>query len=240
MLFQDKTVIVTGGSHGIGLAVSKAYLEEGASVIIADKEEPDLIHDHLHYIKTDVSVPDDISQLFSEADQHFKQIDILINNAGISKFSSFYDLSIEEWDNVLNTNLRSAFLCAQAAARRMRDNPDGGSLVHISSTRAFMSEPNTESYAASKGGIYALSHALAMTLQDDGITSNSISPGWIETKDYEQLRSVDHQQHPSKRVGKPEDIARACLFLTDPRNNFINGENFIIDGGMTRKMIYEH
>ncbi|MFC4403138.1 SDR family NAD(P)-dependent oxidoreductase [Gracilibacillus xinjiangensis] len=240
MKFHNKVVVVTGGSNGIGHAIAKAYLTEGAFVVIADKAQPNLSHDQLYYMKTDVSVPEEINQLFAEIDQLFTHIDILINNAGISKFSSFYDLTAEEWDHVINTNLRSTFLCSQAAAKRMRNNENGGSLVHITSTRAFMSEPNTESYAASKGGIYALTHALAMTLQNDGITSNSISPGWIETQNYEQLRSIDHAQHPSKRVGKPDDIANACLFLTDPKNDFINGENLTIDGGMTKKMIYEH
>ncbi|KAB8138971.1 SDR family oxidoreductase [Gracilibacillus oryzae] len=240
MSFQNKAVIVTGGSNGIGEAVVKAYLAEGAFVINADKEEPAFHHANLYYIKTDVSNPNDIEQLFSQIDNQFNQIDILINNAGISRFSSFYDLTVEEWDQVINTNLRSVFLCSQAAARRMRNNKNGGSLVHIASTRAFMSEPDTESYAASKGGIYALTHALAMTLQEDRITSNSISPGWIETTNYDQLRSIDHEQHPSNRVGNPEDIAKACLFLTNSSNNFINGENLTIDGGMTKKMIYEH
>ena len=102
-----------------------------------------------------------------------------------------------------------------------------------------MSEPNSEAYAASKGGIYALTHALAASFAKDHIQVNCISPGWIETGDYFQLREIDHVQHFSGRVGKPEDIARACLYLTSEGNNFINGANMIIDGGMTRKMIYE-
>ncbi|MNN64818.1 N-acylmannosamine 1-dehydrogenase [compost metagenome] len=102
-----------------------------------------------------------------------------------------------------------------------------------------MSEPNTEAYAASKGAISALTHAMAVTLGEDGITVNCISPGWIETGDYTDLREIDHKQHPSGRVGKPEDIARACLYLTAPENNFVTGAQLVIDGGMTRKMIYE-
>ncbi|MNS89580.1 3-oxoacyl-[acyl-carrier-protein] reductase FabG [compost metagenome] len=114
-----------------------------------------------------------------------------------------------------------------------------GSVVNISSTRATMSEPNSEAYAASKGAIISLSHAMAISLGKDGIKVNSISPGWIETGDYEALRPEDHQQHPAGRVGKPADIARACLYLTHPDNTFITGANLVIDGGMTRKMIYE-
>ena len=117
-------------------------------------------------------------------------------------------------------------------------NEKGGSIVNIASTRALMSEPNTELYAASKGGIVALTHALAASFADDYITVNAISPGWIETGDYSLLTEADHEQHFSKRVGKPEDIARACLFLTDDNNDFITGTNMVIDGGMTKKMIY--
>jgi len=102
-----------------------------------------------------------------------------------------------------------------------------------------MSEPDTEVYAATKGGIVALTHALAASFAPDHIQVNCISPGWIETREYESLRDIDHTQHFSQRVGKPEDIARACLFLTNAENNFINGINLTIDGGMTKKMIYE-
>ena len=115
----------------------------------------------------------------------------------------------------------------------------GGAISNMASTRAMMSEPNSESYAASKGGIVALTHALASSFSELNITVNSISPGWIETGDYEALKPSDHSQHLSNRVGKPDDIARACLYLANPDNNFITGTNLTIDGGMTKKMIYE-
>jgi NAD(P)-dependent dehydrogenase (short-subunit alcohol dehydrogenase family) len=145
---------------------------------------------------------------------------------------------VEEWDNVINTNLRSTFLCSREAAKIMKLN-GGGSIVNISSTRAFMSEPDSEAYAATKGGIVALTHALAASFAPYHIQVNCISPGWIETGDYEKLSESDHIQHLSGRVGKPEDIARACIYLTGDKNNFINGSNITIDGGMTRKMIYQ-
>ncbi|MGP4038379.1 SDR family oxidoreductase [Gracilibacillus sp. D59] len=238
MRYQDKVVVVTGGANGIGKAIAENYLVEGATVVVADIMKP--LNADIHFVQTDVSKLEDIEQLFRFIKDSFSRLDILINNAGVSTFGNFYEITVDDWDHVINTNLRSVFLCSQQAARIMRKQSIGGSLVHIASTRAFMSEANTESYAASKGGIFALTHALAMSLQDDHITSNAISPGWIETAEYDQLRAIDHKQHPSKKVGKPEDIARACLFLTDSANNFINGENLIIDGGMTRKMIYEH
>jgi NAD(P)-dependent dehydrogenase (short-subunit alcohol dehydrogenase family) len=122
----------------------------------------------------------------------------------------------------------------------MRKQETGGSIVNIASTRAIMSEPNSEAYAATKGGIVAITHALATSLSEHHITVNAISPGWIETGDYNKLRDIDHEQHLSGRVGKPSDIAKACLYLTDPQNDFVTGINLVVDGGMTRKMIYEH
>ncbi|GGM39917.1 putative oxidoreductase [Paraliobacillus quinghaiensis] len=247
MTFTEKVVIVTGGANGIGQAIVKVYAKEGARVVIADidkkagEEVLRLTREEgaeTIFIETDVRDPNSIEQLMKRTVETFGVIDILINNAGVSRFKSFFDLSVTEWDDIINTNLRGVFLCAQEAAKIMRGN--GGAIVNLASTRAFMSEPNTESYSASKGGIYALTHSLALTLQEENITVNAISPGWIATENYEALRQIDHTQHPSKRVGKPEDIARACLFLTNPLNDFITGENIVIDGGMTRKMMYEH
>ncbi|WP_077624475.1 glucose 1-dehydrogenase [Sediminibacillus massiliensis] len=249
MDFKDKVVIVTGGGHGIGEAVAKAFASASAKVIIADmdREAADKVVKEIKKsageatsVETDIRFPDQITTLVNSAIDTYGKIDILINNAGVSRFKPVFDLTVEEWDDVINTNLRGTFLCAREAAKRMRENPNGGSIVNIASTRAFMSEKDSEAYAATKGGISALTHALSMSLSDDRITVNAISPGWIDTGDYQKLREIDHEQHPSKRVGKPDDIARTCLFLTNPENDFITGENIIVDGGMTRKMIYEH
>jgi NAD(P)-dependent dehydrogenase (short-subunit alcohol dehydrogenase family) len=247
MDLKDKIVIVTGAGKGIGRGIAESYATEGAKVILAEKipelgfeTEKSLVSvgKSAVFIQTDVSRPNDIVELIKRTKELFGRIDILINNAGISKWNSPYDISVEEWDDIINSNLRSVFLCSREAARAMKDQ-GGGSIVNIASTRAFMSEPNSEAYAASKGGIYALTHALAASFSKDHIQVNCISPGWIETGDYSQLRETDHTQHLSGRVGKPEDIAKACLYLTSEGNNFINGANLVIDGGMTRKMIYE-
>lgn len=247
MEFKNKFVIVTGSGHGIGRGVALAYAEAGAKVIIAEKD-PEVATETYRMIQdmggagtvilTDVSKQEDILSLMEQVEARYKKLDILINNAGISKWESPYDLCLQEWDRVINTNLRSVFLCSREAAKLMRKNKQG-SIVNIASTRAVMSEPNSEAYAASKGGIIALTHALAASLSEDNIQVNCVSPGWIETGDYDKLREIDHDQHFSRRVGTPEDIARACLYLTGDKNNFVNGTNLIIDGGMTRKMIYE-
>ena len=247
MKYTGKTAVVTGGGSGIGRAIAYAYAEEGASVVIADCDEKNGSETEKKinstggssiFIKTDVSHPPDVEKMISETARKLGRIDILVNNAGVSVRSSVYSLSIEEWDMIINTNLRSVFVCSQKAAEIMKIHR-GGKIINIASTRAFMSEPGSEAYAASKGGIVSLTHALAASLAPDKIQVNSISPGWIETGEYESLSEADHLQHFSQRVGRPDDIARACLFLTLPENDFITGTNFVIDGGMTKKMIYE-
>ncbi|KGR78681.1 SDR family NAD(P)-dependent oxidoreductase [Ureibacillus manganicus] len=246
--FQNKVVVITGAAQGIGKEVARQYAKHGAKVVLADineelglktRKEISIEHDSIIFVPTDVRLETDVIHLMDKAVQDFGKIDILINNAGIFHPGSLYDLSLEVWDNVINTNLRSVFLCSKEAAKFMKLNSNGGSIISMASTRAFMSEPNTESYAATKGGIIALTHALASSLAPDRIRVNCISPGWIETGDYEQLREIDHEQHFSRRVGKPDDIARACLYLTDEGNDFVTGINLTVDGGMTKKMIYE-
>lgn len=242
MKLQNKTVIITGAANGIGKGISAAYVNAGANVVLADMDEEagqalqQQLGSKALFVKTDVRKEEDIQHLMTKTIEHFHQIDILINNAGVSRFTPLHDLSVEAWDDVINTNLRSVFIASKEASMHMKN---GGSIVNIASTRASMSEPNSEAYAATKGGIVALTHALAASLSERDITVNSISPGWIQNENYEELRDKDHAQHLSNRVGKPSDIAKACLYLTDSENNFVNGENITVDGGMTRKMIYE-
>lgn len=242
MNFHNKTVIVTGAANGIGKGIATAYINAGAQVVLADLDEKagqtlqQALGDNAIFVQTDVRKEKDIQHLMTKTLEHFQQIDILINNAGVSRFTPLHDLTVDAWDDVINTNLRSVFIASKEASKYMKR---GGSIVNIASTRATMSEPNSEAYAATKGGIVALTHALAASLSERNITVNAISPGWIQNENYEELKDKDHAQHLSNRVGKPEDIAKACLYLTDSENNFVNGENITVDGGMTRKMIYE-
>lgn len=242
---MSRTVIITGGANGIGEELVKQYASLGDTVVFADVDEEkgkrmQQDNKNVSFVQTDVRNIAEIEQLMKEAVRQTGRIDILINNAGVSRFKSPFDLTVEDWDDVINTNLRSTFFCSKEAAKVMRTNSSGGFIVNIASTRATMSEPDSEAYAATKGGIVALTHALAASLSEDRIKVNCISPGWIETKEYEELRQIDHDQHLSKRVGKPADIAKACFYLTDPANDFVTGSNIVVDGGMTRKMIYEH
>lgn len=246
MDYKGKVMLVTGGGKGIGRVISHEYLKLGATVIVADIDEEhgnafvselkETGYSAMFY-KIDLQDVLAIREMFRNIINSYGKIDILINNAGKGIFKSLYELTAEEWDEVLNLNLRAAFIGAQEFAKYCRGNAYGR-IINIASTRYLMSEPNSEAYAASKGGIVSLTHALALSLSDENITVNSISPGWIENNRYDMLTEEDHKQHPSKRVGKPEDIFRACLFLTDESNDFINGENIVIDGGMTKKMIY--
>jgi NAD(P)-dependent dehydrogenase (short-subunit alcohol dehydrogenase family) len=248
MPFTNKVVVVTGGANGIGRGVVSAFSKKGAQVLIADVDEnagketeSELKQEGFDvlFVQTDVRNPSDISNLMKTAKNTFGRVDVLINNAGKGLFKSLYEITVDEWDDIIQTNLRSVFLCSREAAKYMRDNKEGGAIVNIASTRAMMSEPNSEGYAATKGGIVAITHALAASLSNERITVNAISPGWIHTGEYSQLTTIDHEQHLSNRVGRPEDIARACLYLTAKENDFVTGINLVVDGGMTRKMIYE-
>lgn len=248
MNYSNKIILVTGAANGIGKVISREYLKLGATVVLADiDEEGGTVLEEAYknqgykalFYKIDLSDAQEIIKMFEEIMSKYKKIDILINNAGISEFKSLYDVTVEEFDKVIDVNLRATFITSREFAKYNK-NCNYGRIINISSTRYLMSEPNSEAYAASKGGIVSLTHALALSLSlsNAKITVNSISPGWIQNSNYESLSEEDHIQHPSGRVGKPEDIARTCLFLTDESNDFINGENIVIDGGMTKKMIY--
>ncbi|OYV36672.1 MAG: oxidoreductase [Acidocella sp. 20-61-6] len=208
-------------------------LEEGGQVIIADREPAEIPGARAEIC--DVSDEAQVQVLIAGVEATEGRLDGIVCNAGFMVRKPVEELSLEEWHAVLGTNLTSTFLLAKHAARLLR--AARGAIVTIASTRAHMSEPNTESYAASKGGLLALSHALAVSL-GPAIRVNCISPGWIETKG-ETLRQEDHAQHPAGRVGQVADIAAMAAYLLGSQSGFITGSEFIIDGGMTRKMIYE-
>lgn len=244
--FPCRRVFVTGGANGIGRAIVEAFRNAGCKVAFCDCDEKSgrdaAEATGARFYPADVSDAEDLESCMARIFEDWGDIDILVNNAGISPFMPLADTTVDDFDRVIATNLRPVFITARAMARhraaQSAPNPFGR-IINICSTRYKMSEPDTECYSASKGGVYSLTHALSISLSQLHITVNAISPGWIHTGDERQLKESDHRQHPSLRVGRPDDIARICLFLCLPDCDFINGENIVADGGMTRKMIYE-
>ncbi|WP_142847477.1 SDR family NAD(P)-dependent oxidoreductase [Telmatospirillum sp. J64-1] len=249
-----KVLAVTGGAQGIGRAIALRFAREGYAVSIADPAE-DAGREMLDKLReagvkavfepANIAEADQVARWVERTTAELGCPDVLVNNAGIARGKPFLELAPEDFDAVIGVNLRGTFLCSQAVARAMVGQGKGGAIVNIASTRAFMSEAGTEAYTASKGGIVALTHGMAISLGGYGIRVNCISPGWIETSDWQfsaRSRTPRHSdrdrlQHPVGRVGSPEDVAEACLFLVQA--GFMTGQNITLDGGMTVKMIYE-
>ncbi|QGA55360.1 SDR family oxidoreductase [Sulfolobus sp. E5-1-F] len=249
---MKKVSIITGGAKGIGAAIGYKLGKQGYAVVIADVDEKAGIYRENNFrgegidsffIKTDVSSEKDVSNMVEKVYERYGRIDVLVNNAGIG-FSgkSIEEQTLDEWRRVIDTNLTGTWLCSKYVVKYMKNN--GGVIVNIASTRAFQSEPNTEPYSASKGGIIALTHSLAVSLSKYNIRVIAISPGWIDTSRWQVppreslLSDLDHGQHLTRRVGRPEDVASLVAFLVSEDASWISGANFTIDGGMTVKMVY--
>jgi hypothetical protein len=237
-----RVVLITGAGRGIGLAIAQRMVRDGATVVLVDRDGQALADvgaslgagDRVVQELADAADDEAVGALVRRLQDRFGRLDGLVNNAGTMVRKPLTALSLAEWDRVLSVNLTGPFLFAREAAPLLRATK--GAIVNIASTRAHMSEPDTEAYAASKGGLTALTHALAVSLGPD-IRVNAVSPGWIETTG-EALREIDHHQHPAGRVGRPEDVAALVAWLLGPEAGFVTGAEFVIDGGMTRKMIY--
>jgi NAD(P)-dependent dehydrogenase (short-subunit alcohol dehydrogenase family) len=234
-----RSVIVTGAARGIGAGIARRLAGEGWNVTCADHdgELAAAIAGEINGtgVKCDVGSEADIERLVALTRARWGRIDAIVSNAGITSFGPIQETSRESWDRVLATNLTAMFLLARAAEGDLRRSR--GAMVAIASTRAHMSEPNTLAYSATKGGLVALTHGLAMTLAPD-VRVNCISPGWIDTGKQGALAASDHAQHPAGRVGRPEDIAAAVSYFLSADASFVTGAELVVDGGMTRKMIY--
>ena len=224
-MFQDKVVVITGGAAGIGKCIAEEFQKNGATVCVIDKAQGD------HYVG-DISQKEVLEAFAKEIIEKHGHVDILVNNA-LPIMRGIEACSYEEFQYALAVGVTAPFYLSKLLAPHMRE---GSSIINISSSRDRMSQPQTESYTAAKGGIAALTHALAISLSGK-VRVNSISPGWIDT-DYTVYEGPDAYQQPAGRVGNPLDIANMVLFLCSDKAGFITGENICIDGGQTRLMIY--
>lgn len=223
--YEGKVVIVTGGAQGIGKCIVEMFEAEGACVCVFDKQANS-------YYVGDLSKEEDIRGFCDKVVGDYGHVDYLINNAA-PLFKGLPDCSWEEFNNALQVGVAAPYMLTKLL---MGYFAEGAAIVNISSSRDRMSMAGTESYTAAKGGIAALTHALAVSLAGR-VRVNSISPGWIETGGVE-YGGADVTQHPAGRVGRPEDIAHMVLYLCSEKAGFLTGENVCIDGGMTRQMIY--
>ena len=223
--FKGKVVIVTGGANGIGRCIAREFRSQGAIVYVIDKQQGD------HFVG-DISKKEILDAFAAEVLSKHNKIDIIINNA-LPLMKGIDECSYEEFQYALSVGVAAPFYLVKLFMHHLAQR---ASIVNISSSRDRMSQPQTESYTAAKGGIAALTHALAVSLAGRARV-NSISPGWIDTAStvYE---GADASQHPAGRVGNPMDIANMVLFLCSDKAGFITGENICIDGGMTKQMIY--
>lgn len=225
MEFSGKVVIVTGGANGIGKCIADEFRAQGAIVYIIDKQEG-------NNFVGDISNKETLEAFTNEILSKHSRVDHIINNA-LPIMKGIDECSYEEFQYALNVGVTAPFYLVKLLMHHLAE---GASIVNISSSRDRMSQPQTESYTAAKGGIAALTHALAVSLAGRARV-NSISPGWIDTTNTE-YSGADALQHPAARVGNPMDIANMVLFLCSDKAGFITGENICIDGGMTRQMIY--
>jgi len=224
-MFEGKVAVVTGGANGIGKAIVKQFEALGAKVAVIDIAEND-------YFVGDIADKAVLEQFSGKVIKEFGQVDFLINNAPPA-YRGIDTCTYEEFEKALRVGVTAPFYLASLFNKHFSV---GSSIINISSSRDRQSQPNTESYTAAKGGISALTHALAMSLAGR-VRVNSISPGWIDTTN-SVFSGADALQHPAGRVGRVEDIAEMVMFLCSDKASFITGENICIDGGMTRQMIY--
>ncbi len=224
-MFHDKVVVITGGAHGIGLCTAEEFRKSGAHVCVIDRTEGD------HYVG-DIGSKAVLEAFAQDVITKYGRVDVLVNNAPPA-FIGIDSCSYEQFQDALAVGVTAPFYLSKLFAPYFAE---GASIINISSSRDRMSQPQSESYTAAKGGIAALTHALAVSFAGK-VRVNSISPGWIDT-DYRIYAGPDAIQQPAGRVGNPLDIANMILFLASDKAGFITGENICIDGGQTKLMIY--
>lgn len=237
---SEKVALVTGAAGTIGEGLVRRFAADGWGVALVDRDERGAALAEAVgglFVRADVGDEEEVRGAVAATLERFGGLDALICNAAMTDIAMgpLHQVSYADWRAQLRVNLDGPFLCAKHACRALAERK--GSIVHISSTRAFMSEADTFAYSASKGALQALTHAMAISLGPE-VRVNAIAPGWIHGGDASELSAEDHTQHPTGRVGRPEDIAGAVAYLVGPDSGFVTGATLVVDGGMTRKMIY--
>lgn len=233
MTFNQKVIVITGASHGIGLGIAKAFLHEGAIVYSMDKDAC-VCEDVRTYIG-DITNQYDRELFIEHVISQTTHIDVLVHNAMEKSQGILSPLDLDQFERILNIGITAPYHLISLCKKYM---PSGSSMINIVSTRAFQSQKNTEAYSSAKGGLNSLTHALANSLAPQ-IRVNAIAPGWIDTIDSD-LSNEDKAQHLTNSVGCVDDIAEAVLFLSSFKAKFITGETLIVDGGMSKRMIYHN
>jgi NAD(P)-dependent dehydrogenase (short-subunit alcohol dehydrogenase family) len=231
---MTRAALVTGGARGIGRAIAEALAMHGYEVAVADIDAKAARESPFAFFKCDIASEAAVRGCVRGVLKRFGRLDALVNNAGIASPDNgpVEKLALADWNRRIGVNLTGAFLMTKHCAPHLRSAR--GAIVNIASTRALQSEPDTEAYSTAKAGLVGLTHALAMSLGPQ-VRVNCVSPGWIA---HQQVRKKDHAQHPAGRVGRDEDVAELVAYLVSDAAGFVTGANFVIDGGMTRKMIY--
>jgi len=247
MRLKDRVAVVTGAGRGIGRAIALAMAREGVAVVVSDVDEDDCrnVVGEIEKrngkglaLKCDVSSKADIASMVAKTIGEFGRLDILVNNAGIINFKPFLELTEQDWDKTLSVNLKGQFLCAQAASREMAKN-EWGRIVNIASIShggCGIAFPEIAHYTASKGGVVALTEALALELTAKGINCNAICPGAVDTDMTKGMKGTSQldqvlQRIPKGRMAKPEEIADLAVFLASAESEYISGASIVIDGG---------
>ena len=250
--FSDRTVIVTGGGSGIGAGISHRFAQAGASVVVNYLSSEAGANSVVEGIKrlgseglaiqADVSNASDVDRLVGRTLESFKRIDVLINNAGIFPLATLLDMTEEQWDSVIDASLRSTFLCTQAVSKQMIAQGEGGAIVNITSIEAENPAPLHAHYNAAKGGVRMFTKSTANELGPHGIRVNAVAPGlvWKDGIEQEWPDGVERwlKAAPLGRLGMPDDVADACLFLASPAARFITGASLLVDGGVMTKQIF--